>query len=76
MVTRTRSKSKAKKDMTKAELVRVITEKTAKIPAKFQPQVRATFLNGLKYKTKPQLKRIASRMVVEWDAHGWDILTP
>ena len=71
MVTR----SKAKKDMTKAELVELIEGKTAKIPVRFQPQVRVAFLNGLRYKNKAQLKRIASRMKVEWDAHGWGIRT-
>ena len=76
MATKTRVKSKAKKDMAKVELIAVITRKTSVIPAKFQPQVKVAFLSSLKYKTKPQLKRIASRMRVEWDAHGWGIRTP
>ena len=71
-----RTKNKVTKDLTKAELIEVIKGKTTKIPAKFQPQVRIAFLNGLRYMTKPQLKRISSRMKVEWDKHGWDIRTP
>ena len=66
-------KSKVKKNMTKAELIRVITQKTNKIPTRFQPIVKRTFLNGLKYKTKPELKRIASRIKVEIDSTGYDI---
>lgn len=72
MVTRNR----LMKDMTKAELVDLIRSKTTKIPARFQPQVKTAFLSGLRYKTKPQLKRIASRMKVEWDAHGGETRTP
>ena len=66
-------KNKIKKDITKAELIRVITKKTAKIPAHFQPMVKRDFLVGLKYKTKPQLKHIASRMIVEVDRTGYNI---
>ena len=69
MVTKTR----AKRVVTKAELLAVITQKTDKIPARFQPMVRRSFLNGLKYKTKPELKRIASRIKVEVDSTGYDI---
>ena len=76
MVVKTRAKKAAKKDATKAELIATIVAKTHKIPTRFQLQVKAAFLNSLKYKTKPQLKRIASRMKVEWDAHGWGIRTP
>jgi hypothetical protein len=67
-------KNKAKKDMTKSELIAVITSKTKKIPTRFQPAVKRTFLNALKYKTRPQLKRIASRMRVEFDRTGYDIV--
>ena len=74
MATKTRVKSKAKKDMTKAELIAVITRKTNVIPARFQPMVKRSFLSGLKYKAKPELKRIASRMKVEIDRTGYDIL--
>ena len=69
-------KNKTKKDMTKAELIAVITQKTKKIPARFQPSVKRSFLDGLKSKTKPQLKRIASRMTIEVDRTGYDIYTP
>jgi len=66
-------KSKAIKDQTKTELIKVITAKTKKIPSRYQPMVKRSFLNGLKYKTKPELKRIASRMKVEVDRTGYDI---
>jgi len=66
-------KSRVKKDMTKAELIAVITKKTGKIPTRFQPWVKKTFLSGLKYKTKSQLKRIASKVEVEVDSTGYDI---
>jgi hypothetical protein len=69
------AKNKTKKDVTKAELIRVITQKTDKIPTRFQPMVRRSFLNGLKYKTKPELKRIASKIKVEVDSTGYDIHT-
>jgi hypothetical protein len=73
MVTKTRVKSKAKQDMTKAELIAIITKKTKKIPLRFQPMVRQSFLRGLRYKTKSELRRIATRMKIEVDRHGWDI---
>jgi hypothetical protein len=63
----------AKKVTTKAELIAVITKKTRRIPARFQPTVKRTFLNGLKYKTVPQLKRLVSRIKVEVDKTGYDI---
>lgn len=76
MVVKNRVKSKAKNDITKTELIRVITLKTSKIPDRFQSAVRNSFLNGLKYKTKSELKRIASRMRVKVDRTGYDIYTP
>ena len=73
MATKTRVKTGTQRDMTKAELIAVITGKTKKIPARFQPAVKRSFLAGLKYRTKPELKRIASRMKVEVDSTGYDI---
>jgi len=74
MVVKAKAKSKTKRDMTKAELIAVITKKTSMIPARFQPAVKRSFLSSLKYKAKPELKRIASKMKVEVDKTGYDIL--
>lgn len=73
MVTKMRAKSKAKKDMTKAELIDAITRKTKKIPARFQPLLERDFLASLKRKTNTQLRHILSRMRVSVDSTGYDI---
>ncbi|MDD5289115.1 MAG: hypothetical protein PHY28_08420 [Dehalococcoidales bacterium] len=61
------------KMQTKADLIQIIIKNTRRIPARFQPAVKRDFLVGLKYKNKGQLKRIASKMIVEVDKSGWGI---
>ena len=58
---------------TKADLIAIIKGKTRKIPTRMQPAVKRSFLTGLKYKSKAELKRIASRMKVKVDKTGYDI---
>ncbi len=61
------------KEKSKAELIGIIEQKTSKIPSRYQSQVRSNFLGGLKYKTKPELRRIASVMKVHIYKDGWGI---
>jgi hypothetical protein len=61
------------KKQTKAELIKKIAKKTERIPTRFQPSVKRSFLSGLKYKTKPELERIYQNMRISVDKTGYDI---
>jgi len=62
-------KSKAKKDMTKADLIKEISKKVKRA----KPFVKIHFLRGLKYQTKEELGQILKSARVSGD--GYDIST-
>lgn len=57
------------KEMTKAELLNEIRQKLNKL----KPHQRASVMRGLKYRTKAELRRKASKMKVTVDKDGYDI---
>jgi len=57
------------KGMTKAELLSVIRGKLGKL----KPHQRENVMRGLKYQTKAELRRKASKMKVTVDKNGYDI---
>jgi hypothetical protein len=69
MVIKTRGKTRAKKEMTKAELLNLISSKLRRL----KPHHRAEVMRGLKYQKKAELKRKATHMKVEVDKDGYDI---
>lgn len=56
-------------EMTKAELLEVISKKLGKL----KPHWRALVMRGLKYQTKAELRRKATHMRVEVDEDGYDV---
>lgn len=59
-------RSKAKKGMTKAELIKAIERKVARA----KPLVKDDFIKSLKYHNKATLARYLSRVRVDSDGYG------
>ena len=56
-------------EMTRAELLQVISKKLGRL----KPHQRASVMRGLRYQTRAELQRKATRMRVEVDRDGYDI---
>ncbi len=56
----------ATREMTKTELLAAIERKVRRA----KPHVRRFFMQGLQYKTKPELARILRRVRVDRDGQG------
>ena len=67
MVTKARAHKETK--ATKADYISLIRRKMNRV----KPAIADPFLRRLKYKTKAELRRMATRMRVEADRGGFDI---